>query len=511
MKNAIFILFVLGSFLTFASSSLDDQYSYRGFVVGVINAKKQPVFGEQVENELISLLLANPRFDYLEKNQSGFKNELAKLSSPNLHPASTEKLKVYEDIFKDQYVKGTRAVILGEVIKKDEEEYELGLTLATTATGEMIAHEKVTVSNPKALESFSAATREAMTELIKKIPFDASILKRDGYLVVLDRGARVFRPGTQVSVFTTELKDGKLMLEETGLIGITQVEENLTFGKVMVEKRPHEVAKGNKVQFSDSPPMEVGPLLAAGEGREPASLWGNEFEVKKGKLGTVNLDLGPSLVTLSNVSKSGNSTSATKLITGGTFNGELWLTSKYYLNLGFNYGVASIVNSKAPGTEPVGMAVSAFKLLVGYRLNIFAPSTGPIVYFRGGYGTQSFSISDVKGPVIFNSVSYAGPMISGGVSVPIDDKIGIGADISTIIFPSVSESPLAASISYSNVAAWTVLLKATYNYQKDFDFDGKLMFQRFGSDVSGGAGTGASIVSTSQVTKGLILGLTYYY
>ena len=102
----------------------------------------------------------------------------------------------------------------------------------------------------------------------------------------------MFRPGTQVSVFTMENKNGKVLLEETGLIGITQVEENLTFGKVMVEKRPYEVARGNKLQFSDSPPMEVASLLDAAEGREPASLWGNEFEVSKGKLGVVNLDLG---------------------------------------------------------------------------------------------------------------------------------------------------------------------------------------------------------------------------
>lgn len=511
MKTAIFLIFALGTVLTFASSSLDDQYSYRGFVVGIVNAQKQPVFADQVENELISLLLANPRFDYLEKNQPSFKSELAKLPSQSLEAASTEKLKPYDGLFKDQYVKGTRAVILGEIIKKEEDEYELGLTLAITATGEMIAHETAPVSNPKALESFSIATREAMTELIKKIPFDASILKRDGYLVVLDRGARVFRPGTQVSVFTTELKDGKLMLEESGLIGITQVEENLTFGKVMVEKRPHEVARGNKVQFSDSPPMEVGPLLAAGEGREPATLWGNEFEVKKGKLGVVNLDLGPTLVTFSNTTQSGTTRSSTKLVTGGIFNGELWLTSKYYLNLGFNYGVASIVNSPDSAAEPVGMSVSAFKLLVGYRLNIFAPSTGPIVYFRGGYGSQTFSISDEKGPVLFNSASYGGPMISGGLSVPLDEKFAIGADISSIIFPAVSEKPLVSGRSYSNVAAWTLLLKTTYNFQKDFDFEGKLMFQRFGADVSGGSSKGTESASTSQLTKALMLGLTYYY
>jgi hypothetical protein len=504
------LLLLIGSHFALGSSSLDDQYSYKGFVAGVLNEKKQPVFAEQVEKELISLLQANPRFDYAEANQESFRQSLSKVGTSSQHPTSTDKLKIYDEIFKDQYVKGTRAVILAEILKK-EDEYEVGLTLAITATGEIIAYETAAVSNPKVLESFTLATREAMAELVKKIPFDASIVKRDGYLVVLDRGARVFRPGTQVSVFTTELREGKLVFEETGLIGITQVEENLTFGKVMVEKRPHEVGRGNKVQFADSPPMEVGALLEASEGREPASLWGNEFEVKKGKLGVVNLDLGPMLATFSNTKVSGASSQSTKLVTGGIFNGELWLTSKYYLNLGFNYGVASIVNSKVTGAEPVGMSVSAFKFLVGYRFNLFAPSTGPIIYFRGGYGSQSFTISKTESPIIFSSVSYGGPMISGGISFPIDDKIGIGADISSIIFPSVSEEPLVDGAAYSNVASWTLLLKATYNFAKDFDFDAKLMIQRFGSDVSSSSIASASTASTSQTTKGLLLGLTYFY
>jgi hypothetical protein len=512
MKKRILLFILSVSGLALASSSLDDQFSYKGFVVGVVNAKKQPVFSEAVETELISLLQANPRFEFLEKNQLAFKAGLSQVANSSLRSPTSEKLKVYDGLFKDQYVQGTRAVILGEVLK-DGSDYQVLLNLAVTATGELIASETASVSNPQSLDSFSAATREAMSELTKKIPFDASVIRRDGYLVVLDRGARVFRPGTQVSVFTTEIRDGKTFFEETGLIGITQVEENLTFGKVMVEKRPHEVAKGNKLQFSDSPPMEVASLLDASEGREPASLWGNEFEVTKGKLGIVNLDLGPSLVTFTNIKKSGIEQKSNKLLTGGSFNGELWLTSKYYLNLGFNYGAASIVNSTVADSKPVGLSVSAFKILLGYRLNIFAPSSGPIVYFRGGYGTQSFSIASTDASVIFPSTSYSGPMISGGVSVPVNEKIGVGVDISSLIFPSVTENPTKDGNKSSNVAAWTVLIKTTYNYQKDIDIVGKMFFQRFGSDFGATSGTGSSsdVASASQVTKGIMLGATYYY
>ena len=122
------LLLLLGSNFVWGSPSLDDQYSYKGFVAGVINAKKQPVFSEQIETELISLLQANPRFEFLEKNQPSFREGISKISTQAIHPATTEKLKVFEEVFKDQYVKGSRAVVLAELLKK-EEEYEVGLKI----------------------------------------------------------------------------------------------------------------------------------------------------------------------------------------------------------------------------------------------------------------------------------------------------------------------------------------------------------------------------------------------
>ena len=157
------------------------------------------------------------------------------------------------------------------------------------------------------------------------------------------------------------------------------------------------------------------------------------------------------------------------------------------------------------------MTVSAFKLLVGYRLNIFAPSSGPIVYFRGGYGTQSFAIPDNGSTVIFKSTAYSGPMISGGVSFPVNDKVGLGLDITSLIFPSVSETPLQ-TVASSNISAWTFVLKTTYNYRRDIDFVGKLFFQRFGSESPAQTTRALSSLNTSsQSTKGLMFGVSYYY
>ena len=76
MKQLLFSILSV-SWVAFASSQLDDQYSYKGFVVGIVNAKTQPVFADQVESELIALLQANPRFDFLEKNQELFKHARA--------------------------------------------------------------------------------------------------------------------------------------------------------------------------------------------------------------------------------------------------------------------------------------------------------------------------------------------------------------------------------------------------------------------------------------------------
>jgi len=151
MMKSILILLAIVSVPSFASGPLDDQYSYKGFVVGVTSSKSQPVFSDQVESEIVSLLQANPRFEFLEKNQEIFKEGLKKLSLKAFHPVSPEKLKALDSLFKEQYVNGTRAVILGEVIKKEDLDYEVALTLAITATGEFIATESASVINPRVL------------------------------------------------------------------------------------------------------------------------------------------------------------------------------------------------------------------------------------------------------------------------------------------------------------------------------------------------------------------------
>ena len=41
--------------------------------------------------------------------------------------------------------------------------------------------------------------------------------------------------------------------EETGVIALTRVEDTLSFGRILVEKKPLEISAGNKLRLTDHP------------------------------------------------------------------------------------------------------------------------------------------------------------------------------------------------------------------------------------------------------------------
>lgn len=67
-------------------------------------------------------------------------------------------------------------------------------------------------------------------------------------------------------------------------------------------------------------------------------------------------------------------------------------------------------------------------------MNILAPERGPVVYAKLGYGKQSYNLGTAE-PIRFSSITYGGMLLSGGVRIPYDDALNLGAEINTLIFP----------------------------------------------------------------------------
>jgi hypothetical protein len=494
---------------SWASPELDRVYGYKNIAAAVVNLEREPVHGEHVENELLKALRREVRFEFSEKSYQTLKAGLAKLNIPAIEPVEDSKLEAMKPLLAQLAEEGTPSAILTEVaVVKDK--YQVLMMLVSTAESKIIFSAKANVENTQILDSFGAAAHESLNKVLRGIPFEASVIKRDGYRVVLDRGRGVLRVGMELPVYTIEGFNGQLLFEETGLIGITQVDENLSFGKILGEKQPREIAEGNKIRLPETPVTQLSPLTLNSGDRGPASLFEREaFEVTKGKLGFVHADVGPSFVSLTTTRAATGETSNSIIAPRGALRGELWLTSKYFLEMGLGYGMASIgVRSASGQNQTVGTSISDFRFQAGYRLNIFAPEEGPVLAVRLGYGSESYSFGKTATGTASSqsATSYGGILLGGGVSFGIYDDWKAALDINTLIFPGVSNSDIAQGVEISNVAAWDLALRGIYNYSPEFDIEGKILFQHNGATFAD-----RTIKGVSQTQKALLVGMNYYF
>lgn len=510
MKTSLLLLLLSIPFLARASTPLDEEYGYRTIAAVVTNVDKEPVYGEQVENEIVGFLRTNMRFDFSDQGYLLLREKIRPFRRPMSEMAPNTMLEPLKPTLQQLDKIGVSAVILGEVAKDNQGDYVVVVQLATTKNQEPAFATSVKVENGDSLESFSAATKNALAELVKWIPFDASIIKRDGFLVVLDRGLPVFQKGQQLTAYTVEKKVDGILFEESGVIGLTQVDENLSFGRILVERKPIEVTVGNKIRLDNKPAFKVSSSLWSISGRDVASV-SDSFEVTKGKFGVWGASLGPTLISYETNNAAGTNTKQlNNFAPTANINGEIWLTSRITFGIAMKYGLGGKQSLGDAAKTQVDTTVSGLRVVGGYRIGLFAPDPGPIIHFKFGYGRENFGIDSTK-EFTFSGVTYSGLLVGGGVTFPVSERIGLGFEVESLIFPSVTEEKYTSGSDVSNVSAWDFAMRGTYRFDKTIDFEAKLFFQRNGADFSGKATRSVPYASASQVSRGLMLGMSCYF
>jgi len=505
-------LVLLSSMRLEASPNLDKQYGFQNWVVAVLASPDEPIHSEQVEKELVSLIQKRRRFDYHLAESKELQKNLKEISGPANSGTLTEKFEVYRPTLQSLKDKGIDTAVLAELTRK-ENVFDLSLTLITTVSGEATAQAVKAIEQPFSKENFQAKTAEAFSDLIKGIPFDGAVLKREGYLVILDGGAGTFSPGMRLPTFTLEQQDGSLSFNETGQILIQKTEENLSFAKILVEKKPLEVLSGNKIRLADKLATQDIPELLQSvndANRAPASEIVSDFEVSKGNIGRLGANFGMDMVQLRKVANSGAETSSNVFFPGALLEGELWFTNRWYMDTSVGLFMGQFANRTSGATSSQSSSLSSFRLQFGYRINVLAPEKGPVLYAKLGYGKQAYNLGETA-PLKFNSVAFGGWLLTGGIRVPLEETSSIGAEINTLMFPSVAQSPTSYGPEQSNINSWDLVLKGTISLSSTLDLDGRFILRNSGSDFSGGTGGSSAIKQISQNSKIAQLGLSYYF
>ena len=506
----LMVALAFASARAFSSVQFDNYFSLKVFAPLMVNFEKEPVYAEHVETSIMAYLRTLSRFEPSESGLAFLKKKLSGKLNVEIGTPTPDKLLYLSPIFKELAAQGTSAAIVTEV-QSQPESYKLLFTLVTVPNGDIVHHVTANVDNRFSLDSFGSATQSGLGELFRGIPFHGTILRREGYRVVIDRGAPDLQEGMQISTYTVESKEGKPSLEETGTLVITQAESRLSFGKITVEKKPAEVTAGNKILLPEipiyadlnllPPPFDKTDRLAF---RQPASM----SPVRR--LGHVDVNLGASVVNLTNVAADGSSvTTGDALFPGGGLKTELWMSRRVFFDFGIQFGMKSVQTTG--GTTNQNSNISDIRGQIGYRIGLSDEDYAPKLYIKVGFGREQFQIDPSSNEKTLVTTTYSGFLMGGGAKFPLTELLELGFEVNGLIFPSVEESPFLSGGEIRAASAWDFTLGGSYELYPQMDLDCRMQFQASGADFSGKGTRGATIVTTSQSSRALIVGLSYYF
>lgn len=511
-----------------ASPALDERYALRKAAAVVIDADREAVYAEGLQTQLSQLVRSNSRFEWSDEGflaASEWLRQNPRVPMENWQP-------LYEAVARA----GTQSLVVAQLGFNDEG-YALSLRLVTTTGGEVMARAQVPVGARPTIGNLNEAARNGWQELLRAIPFDASILRREGYRVILDRGRPAFREGMRLSAFTLEHEDNvpsaPLTLVETGLIQITRVENNLSFGRVVVEWKPREVESLNKIRSVSSPQSaEKGPLFPQlelpmlGETHAPSSLAAaaaanavdgtpagaivsppTPIVAQQARLGTVSLDLtGNSLAVNRTVASSGTLFSQSSFFPGATLRAEMYLTKTWFAGMSYGFGIGGW---NELGGGRVNGSYNQFRLQAGYRWNMLGSELGPSLRGRFGYSMTSFGIDASTDVTVPTAAGYKGLLVGGDFIFPFTQRFGIGLEGNALLAPSLSEDNGTSGSETKSVSAWDFALRAYYQLDPVFRLDARFVFQTFGAEFTGAGTAPASLTSMSTGGRAFLAGLSY--
>lgn len=519
MKIARLFLGSLGflSSIGYASSEADARYAFKSILALVVNADQESVHSQHVQAEIEKYFQSRPRFEINAAAQNALKAELVKAPLPDLSEMKEDALTPVLALARSA---GADSVLLAQVQKLGDS-YQIAFLAAVPEPGELIFQKVVKVNDRYALASFGAATQEGLSSFVQSLPYDATVLSREGYRVVIDRGAPSFKQGTRVAIFTLEKGEVGFELKETGVILLNRVEKNLSFGTILVENKPLEVTKGNKVRFhslgtlSPETPLADRTFRPQPLSRDIASVPDaitGEYAFQKEKWGFVDVQFVGNLISWSRTAAStGAYRSDTGFYPGASVRAQVKLTRDAFAELGGMFGVSSLGTTATGTSVNLSSQSNQVRAMVGYRLALSGSGYGPSVFVRAGYSRTQFQVDELPNFLAPSSAIFSGMLLGGGFDFPFSDTVGAGLEMNGLAFSSLSEGGGTSGAETSGLAAWDFSVRGYYHLTDKINLEGRLMFQTHTASFSGQGTRPVALASLSQTTRALLAGISYYY
>lgn len=504
-------VFVIVATTAVASPTLDKLYRLKKVAPYVLNLQANPVFARHLEKTLFSLIDNGRQFDMSPEGYQFLADADSPLETTSLKELKSNKLEALSSLIPKLNDLGIDALLLGEIEAATDSSKSLNLLLISTRTSEIISEVNVRIENNIMLESYESATKQAFDTVARSIPFETEILSREGYRVVIGRGGPQLAVGQALPTYTIEQVGPNLFLQESGIIVLTEVGEDISFGQITVERKPFEVTKLNKIHIPGVPKAPSGlflPQITDGA-RDMASL--PAARQASAQYGYVSIAAGAHLVNVANSpAASSGSVSNNNMYPGAKLEAQLWMSRTLFVELGLQVAMSTI-GIDSQNISGLNSSLNNGRIQFAYQLPLNRTSLAPVLFLKTGYSRQQFQFDANPAPLSFVTSTYSGLMTGAAVSFPLDSSYGVDFDIGALLLGAIKESPLTSGAKTTSVNAWQFSLGGYYRFTQNISLTGKLFFQSNRAEFEGDGTRPVPIASVNHSIRSFLAGLQYAF
>jgi len=359
------------------------------------------------------------------------------------------------------------------------------------------------------LDFMSAPLKMQLNQLFEQVPFYGTVTGRDQQELTVDLGAAHTLDKDNILIIGTiedvrkhpqlnKIVDWKLI--QTGKAKVSQVDENMAFGKIIEEEPGQRISRLQKILRIEKP-----VLLAGGKNKnletQDSPAHSPETSQLRPRLGWVSASFGAGN---SNWQFSLPSSSVSNLGGGMSLNsnvgGELWVTKDWFIDLSFGYSFWSFSQQDAgsgtlsAASQNGGVPGSLFKASFnfGYSYLVTGDFFGPKGWVKLGYKSNDYNLpsstTEWTGPTIFNSV-----FLGIGGNVPIRRNWGAQVDFNYRVFSLVTQSWTGGSVTGSS--DFQLQVAGYYRMNPRMSILAEFGFQANGAQFSNGASFNQNIMT----------------
>jgi hypothetical protein len=418
-------------------------------------------------------------------------------------------------------VEGADGVLAVE-ISKNGDEFLVRCKLILASSGEVFAMEEQSASGEDELSLRRKISLSVKTAL-SRIPFYGAVTGRDRDQITLDIGSyQGVGVGDTVQISRVDtIKRHPLLkqiidvrLAPVGTALVEEVEEGLSFGRVVQELPGEKVLKYHKISGIQRAPKinEEGPLSVDGKNRDQSvdsylpHVRASDENSKLAQYGYVSLDLRVDSFTHS-ATRNGVTVSGGGFNPGFVLRGEAWFTSRIFadLSLGGSFMSYGIDSNSGVTQKSLSTSTRTVGFNVGYRFLFDQSIYGPQLAAKVGYSHYKWQVSTSANDFL-TPRTYKGLNIGLMGTMPFGKKpYGAMLDVGMLLFPSLSESTEVIGTDGSSTVA-RLYVGGYYYINPRLSFRAGLHFESYSTDFEG-----ATTGSTTQKNIGFAPSVQYYF